>query len=313
MTTVKQSYRFPGGTGASTVYYTMTSGSSNVTVTPASGTVTPGTTVEFTFQYASEADFTTQHTLVTWDNVCETPISKTFSISNPCSTLSLSIGNTPSSSNPFIFVATPSGGTPGYSVTWSYNTTLFNLVSQARQSIELSLKPLTAFPQTTNITATVTDSNGCSETTSFSYALCSPTATNQFVTAHCITQQPIGGITAKNGATATLVANPCSGKTINWDTLTLSYDTTKLYVTNDDNVLTIYGVAPATQTTYNITYSVADNYGFRSNDATVTVSLPTCSIAVAGPSVAKSSTKLPAGYSSGTTVSLALESITFDS
>ncbi len=314
MITQTQSYNFPGSSGASTVYYTMSSNSSSVSVTPASGSVTPGTTVEFTFTFANESSFSTQFTLSCYDDVCATPVSNVFSLANPCSTLAGVISNTPSITNPFIFTLAPSGGSGTYTKTWQYNTAIFNLVAKGTtgNKLELSLKsPKVNLPSSTEIKAVITDSNGCSETASYSYTFCTPVVSNQFKTAACIPSQSLGGLTVTTGVSVTLTATGCAGTTIDWDTLELSYDTTKLYVNVVGDTLTIYATAVTTATSYNITYSVLNSVGISSNEGTITVSVPVCSQAIAGPSIAVSSTKLPPGYSAGTTVTLDVESITF--
>lgn len=322
MITQTQNYRFPGSSTATEVYYTMSSSSSCVAVTPASGTVSPGDTVEFSFAFSSEDCFSTVFTLSTWDDGCEAPVEYDFTLASPCASLTGTISNTPSFTNPFIFTISPSGGAAGYTVVWSYNTGLFNLLGETRGSglsrkIELSPRFLATStgliqPTQTTVSATITDSNGCTETVSYTYTFCTPVASSKFVSAVCIPSQVQGGLTvgvAVGGVT--LDVTTCSGTTNDWSTLELSYDTTKLYVTNTSNVLTIYGVAPSTATTYQVTYSVANTYGLRSNDATVTVSLPVCAISNSNPAILKSSTKMLTGETTGATKTLDVESITF--
>lgn len=314
MITRTQSYNFPGSSGATEVYYTIASSNSCVSVTPASGTIDPGDTVEFSFSFASEACFSTQFTLTCYDDACSLPITRTFTIANPCSTLTGTLSNTPSVSNPFIFTLSPSGGEGGYSISWDYNTTLFNLVAKGTtgNKLELSLKSSkVVIPASTQVKATITDANGCTEIVSYTYTFCVPTSANSFIAAQCITQQSIGGITAVSGASVNLTAGNCAGTTIDWSTLSLEYDTTKLHVATSDNQLTIYGAAVTSSTTYSITWSVANTAGIRSNDATVTVSLPVCTIALAGPTILKSSVKMLTGETTGATKTLDVESITF--
>lgn len=319
MITVTQSYNFPGGPNATEVYYTMSSSNTCVSVTPVSGTVDPGTTVEFTFSFQSESCFSTTFTLVTWDDVCETKVSNVFSIASPCSSLDGTISNVPSGTNPFIFTVVPTGGVPGYTIEWQYNTALFKLTSartSSNDTLELNLRSVElALPHTTQIKAKITDSNGCSETVSHTYTFCIPVASNIFATAACIPSQTQGGLTVGAGVGGIqLNVSECAGTTTNWSSVNLSYDTTKLYVTVDTSgIMTVYGVVPLTATTYNINYTVLNSLGIQSNTGIVTVSIPTCATPVSGPSIASSSTKLPSGFSSGTTVSLALEDITFAS
>lgn len=327
MITVKQKYSFPGATGATEVYYTMSSSNTCVSVTPVSSTVTPGTTVEFTFTFATEACFNTVFTLQTWDDVCATPVSTSFSIASPCSTLTGTISNTPSTTNPFIFTVAPSGGTAGYSIEWQYNTGLFSLISDTITGTVLELSPVsivttsgTILPGTAEIKAKITDSNGCTETISYIYTLCTPQISNYFLPTHCVSAIEIGSITARNRASVTIEPVVCAGTTIDWSSTQLSYDTTKLYAnvgrtTSTIATIEVYGIRPTTASQYNITYSVADNFGVRSATGTITVSLNVCPLSgagtISGPVIGSTTTTLLTGEGSGTIKTLNVEDITF--
>lgn len=330
MITVKQSYKFPGGPSATEAYYTMASSGTCAAVTPVSGTVVPGTTVEFAFSFNNEECFTNEFTLTTWDDVCLTPVSNTFTVPSPCSTLSGTISNTPSTTNPFIFTVTPSGGTPGYDINWEYPG-VFRPISETASSTGarvIEFQPVfigtssgLLLPGDVMVKATITDSVGCQQVISYTYSFCQPTTSNVYAAAHCIEAVDIGAITARNVAVTTLKVTQCAGTTTDWNTLELDYDTTKLYAvlgkqTDTEATITIYGIRPTSLSSYNISYSVANSYGIRSTLGTITVNLPVCPLAgggtVSGPVfVAPNATKLLTGEGAGTVKTLALEDIVF--
>lgn len=330
MITQTQSYRFPGSASASEVYYTLSSGSSCVAVNPSSGTVSPGTTVEFTFTFASESCFSSVFTLQVWDDVCATPVSNQFSIASPCATLGGTLSNTPSVSSPFVFTAIPSGGTAPYTITWEYNDGLFNLVSDnigGRADRKIILQPRfiasgsgVLLPGSTTIKARVVDSNGCEETLSLLYTFCQPLVSSFNTISHCIDALAIGSITARNYGIFTITPTICAGSSVDWDTLELDYDTSKLHVqlgavNGDSAVLEIYGIRPTSIQQHNFNYSVADSYGIRSNLATGTMVLQPCPLVgtgtVSGPTIPVSNTILLPGEGSGVTKELALEEIIY--
>jgi len=330
MITVKQSYKLTGGPGATSVSYTFGSSSSCAGVTPSSGTVTPGTVVEYTFTFNTEDCFSTQFTLQTQDDVCSTPVSKVINIANPCATLAGTIYNTPSVTNPFIFTIIPTGGTPGYTINWEY-TGVFRVISQTTNddgNVRIEFQPqfiandsgTVPLPGDTVIRATITDAKGCQQSVSYNYTFCRPTVNSLSVTSHCIDAVAIGEITARNIAVATITATACSGTTIDWDTVDFDYDTTKLHVvtgrtTANQMSVTIYGVRPATLQSHTVTYSVADNYGIRSTTGTINTVLQVCPLVgtgvVSGPVVTPTTSFLLPGEGSSTVKTLALEDIIY--
>jgi len=330
MITVKQSYKLTGGPGATSVSYTFGSSNSCAGVTPSSGTVTPGTVVEYTFTFNTEDCFSTQFTLQTQDDVCTTPVSKVISIANPCTTLAGTIYNTPSVTNPFIFTIIPTGGTPGYTINWEY-TGVFRVISQTTNdegNVRIEFQPqfiannsgTVPLPGDTTIRAVITDSVGCQQAVSYDYTFCRASVSSMSVTSHCIDALSVGQITARNIAVATITATPCSGTTIDWDTIEFSYDTTKLHVvagrtTATQMTVTIYGVMPASLQSHVVTYSVADNYGIRSTTGTISAVLQVCPLVgtgvVSGPTIPVSSSFLLPGEGPATVKTLAIEDIIY--
>lgn len=310
MITEKQSFNYPGTTNATEVYYTITSNDDCVSVTPSSGTVSPGTTVEHSFIFKDEACFSTVFTVSVWDDACETPKNTNFIIPTPCSTLDATLSNSPSSTNPYIFTAVPSGGNPGYKVKWKYDTAIFDELSSQvdglQNVLELSLKDNSIIPTNTVVGATVTDSKGCKVIKTFVYTFCQPVVTDLFVSATCTPSNTIDGFTydAAIGGVE-LNASTCAGTTNDWDTLELNYDTNRFYITNTDNILTIYVKTPVTGTTFQIYYTVTNTEGIKSTQGTVNIFVPICAV-VHNPIIQASATKLLTADTPGTVKTLDL-------
>lgn len=322
MITEKQSFRFPGSPTASEIYYTLSPNTTCVTVSPSTGTVSPGTTVEFSFGFEDESCFDTIFTLAVWDDACEVPEEITFTVPSPCTSLDGVISNAPSSHNPYIFNVVPSGGNPSYNITWTYDTALFNLAGPTRgagaQALELSPRFIETssgiiVPNSTVITATITDSNNCIKTLSYIYSFCQPIASNNFVAASCVPSNTINSFSYSLAIGGVVLdVTTCAGTTNNWNTLELVYDTNQLYVTNDSNVLNIYAKAPSTATSRTIKYTVKNSQGIKSTEGTITVSLPICA-AVNNPVIQTSTTKLLTADTGGTVKTLNLTSKVFAS
>lgn len=321
MITITKTYKFPGSASATEVTYTWTTNNTCASITPSSGTVAPGTEVEFTFTFASESCFTTQFTLTSYDDVCSNLIKQIYSYANPCSTLTGTLSNTPSSTNPYIYTVQPEGGVGPYTYSWGYNTALFEEITGLRDSpdeqLALRLKDEVAIvPNVTDITVTITDSNGCSETLANSTSICQPIASNQTVTTTCIASTEVGSITATSSVGGVqLIVSECAGTALNWTTLELDYDTTKLHVVHEGSgVLTIYGIGVTTQAEYSIVFSVKNDIGTESTQGTVSVVIPVCTNVTdnSGPVFTSvQATKFLTGEGGGTVKSLALEPIIF--
>jgi hypothetical protein len=320
MITQKKTYNFPGTVSATEVTYTWTSNNSCASVTPSVGVVSPGESVEFTFQFEDELCFNTVFTLSSEDNVCSGMIKQNFSFANPCTNLAGTLSNVPSATNPFIYNVQTTGGSGVYQYTWQFDTSIFQEVTSIRDNpsnqLILEVKDsVVLFPNSAEITVTITDTiNGCQEVVSNTQNFCQPIATDITVNTHCISTTDVGTITAQSSTGGVILnTTECAGTTIDWTTLELEYDTTKLYVENNSNVLTIYGIGVSTQTSYNITYRVKNNIGTTSSDGTIQVILPVCSIVTNfGPVFTTlQATKFLTGESSGTIKTLELEPIIF--
>lgn len=313
MIKITKQYRLTGSADSTNVTYTWSSGNSCASITPTTGTVPTDEVVEFEFEYTDEACTDTVFTLSVYDDACPTPIEYEYSYKNPCPSLSLTVSNTPDRGNPFVFTANATEGTAPYTYEWNYNDALFEITRQVGSTLALRLKDVSIIPDSTVVTATVTDVNGCSKETDYTYNICQPKATDAAATSICVTPIKVNGKSYNSWAGGIqLFASECSGTTIDWDTVELNYDTTSLFVQTNINVMTVYSNSSNTTDTYIIGYTVKNSNGITSTEGTVTVVVPSCSVSElnAGPSIPTAINKrFESGASSGDTLELDLNNL----
>lgn len=260
-----------------TLTYTISHDGSCMSISPATGTANDGDIIEFTFSLDNEECYDSTITLTYEDSEGVSGDPYTFSLDNSCS-LSGVLSNQPTATNPYVFILNVTA-TSNYTTTWDYDTTIFDVSGTTNNSIELQLINEELL-DTTQIKATVTDSIGCTTVATYNYAFCEPTATNLVANLVCIPELSDSLSLYSSGRTnLQLNVNACSGKTIDWDTLVLSYDTSKLLVTQDEtdgSIIKVYARASAAGRTYDITYKVKDSDGLFSNEAYVRVTGAVC-------------------------------------
>jgi len=310
MITLNKTYRFTGSPTAETVYYTWAADNACASVTPVSGEVVSGQTVDFEFTFTDTDCFATTFTLSSYDDKCPTPVTQEYTYSVPCSTLLAPVSNTPSNTNPSVFTVQPSGGVGPYDIKWYFNDAIFKLSGEDTNSslVLLTRDDGKKLPVSTTITVVVTDTNGCEVTTDYEYVICQPVANSPSARAICVQPIEIGGITSDTWAGGIVLrADGCNGTTIDWDTIELSYSG-NIYVQTNVNVMSVFGVSTDTSQTYNIDYTVKNNIGTVSTVGRVTVIIPVCNTSQTGGPVINESqlTKLESGFTSGDTVNLDL-------
>lgn len=242
-------------------------------------------TIDFTFTLLSEASFAANYTLTVIENGTNCVKIYNFTISNFCELMTVSIANTPTATNPFVYTATVAGGNSPYILDWEFDKELFNprVVSNSNP---LTLSPLSTvtLPDTTTIRLRVTDKKGCTKTAEYLHAISSPNVTNQYITATCVDSyfDSILKEQIKWKATVTLIGTPTAGASINWSTLEItsphdniilasSVDGVSIYV--KDNFRTADLVL---KSTYDITYRVKDTTGVYSNVGVISLLIPIC-------------------------------------
>jgi len=188
---------------------------------------------------------------------------------NPCSDLTLNV-----SQDDLQFTANVSGGTPGYTYTWTYDTTLFKSTVTNQRVLSLQLKDDVIIPPESNVRIEVADKNGCTTSSLYEFGINGPTLLVQSKNGTCLadTTTTTSGIVADKFVTFTVT--DANGGNINNSTIDVSYDTSKHHVSVTNNVITVFSAETGSDS---ISVTVRNDLGIISNSATYTVNWPTCS------------------------------------
>ena len=172
-----------------TAPYKFTYSSTDTTVTFSNVTGT-AVLVGTEYQCPTDAIYLTQSSIdtaiiqcvVTDANGCTSTFSP-VAVNNPCN-----IQNTISTNGDFVFVATTTGGSGTYTYQWIYDTGIFEEVGNIDETDnQISFNLLSTNATSTLIYCVVTDSEGCSVTSTYSFNLCRPSwLATRGVTLYCV-------------------------------------------------------------------------------------------------------------------------------
>lgn len=234
-------------------------------------------TITVDFGFSNESCFSSIITLeVTNNDGCTQ--SSTFTLDNPCSTFAAQVVNGNNGGNPFSFAVTNSGGVPPYSITWSWDTSLFT-AAQNSVMLTLNLIDTAIVPTATNIIANVVDGNGCESQAAFAYQFKIPTAQSKRGMIFCNPNPKEVSCGTVNGQSSQLqlVANTDDTTTIDWTTLEIVNDNSNLcYSHLGDGLVVIYSKDSGLSGDYTMTWSVENNLGIRSNSANINILAAFC-------------------------------------
>ena len=165
-------------------------------------------------------------------------------------------------------------------VEWSWNENLFSLANQIDSAylstIYLEPNDLKGFPDTSVITATVTDCNGCIEERQLTFIICKPEITAKTVQLDCIDLD--------GGREPTIISpnfffnvNSRCTTDIDWNTFSIQLpDRFFMLPGNADNSRRFRAQYPTPPGNYIATWTVADVNGIRSNTATLNLVVNDC-------------------------------------
>lgn len=184
---------------------------------------------------------------------------------------------------PFNFAISATGGTAPYIYEWFYDEDLFEPINSDlnNPAISFSLVSGASTPSSTNVVCKVTDYNGCTDTSSYVFTFCTPSASSATVGLNCL-----GTDGSAYNALVFMNVTACTGIDIDWSTppsftsVPTGMTITHPYSAGNTNapvnrliVSTTNAVAPGN---YAVTYKVKDENGTWSSAGTLTFVVPTC-------------------------------------
>lgn len=260
--------------------WTLTSSNACATAESLTGTTTDGT-INLALQFQNESCFNVAtYQLVVEDN-CGRVETITITPVNNCSGWSVSITD----DNQFNFQAVVIGGNGSQTYQWVYNTSVFELSptdDSENGYLSLQLKTGEPLANSETVTLIVQDSNGCVQQIQHTFSVCQAFGANTSVAMSCATfDEPIRGTTGTiNRATPVSLLNftPCSGRTINWNTLEFSNVPANIFpvhFANGQYIVYANTLHPG-QVSVVIKARVKDDLGVWSNYINIAISVPAC-------------------------------------
>lgn len=263
-------------TGAAWIKYTFIGGDSCIGITPTGATVTGDTlSISPTFTFTDSACVENSIILrIETDTNCIKDVS--FVVENPCEDLVVTVSNNYDAGNPYVFAASVVGANQPYSVTWQYDTALFNLI-QNTGVLKLDLKPGVVPPPSTTVRATVKDSLNCTASGQYTFSFQAPTALDDGGSFSCIPDTTIGGVSVAGQLTIVLEAVAPAGTTIDWDTVTIYNPFSDIVVEKvSDTIYQLFSKTRVAAFTRVLTWDVKNNLGIISNRASINANVISC-------------------------------------
>jgi hypothetical protein len=240
--------------------------------------ITEPTGVTSDFSFLVETSFEDEDSLLNCSQITVTVtdkdgcyLVKNLLFSNPCS--SFQLFNGVRAVGPFEYSVNAVGGVPPYDYQWSYDTQNFTAV---QESSKLVLQPkVLPFPLQINVVSvTVTDSQGCQRTSTYSDIQTNPVAGNVQATAYC-----------NNTAHASNIFQlPVTSGSPLWSTLDIGawvgtntgYQPDITYTSTNGSIELTYNEYPIPVDTYTATWSVQNAQGAQSNDGIIYLEVQDC-------------------------------------
>lgn len=197
-------------------------------------------------------------------------------VNNPCN-----LQNTITTNGEFVFVATTTGGSGTYTYEWIYDTGIFQPIGNVDETDNQISFRLLDTTTTTLVQCVVTDSNGCSTTTSYSYNICRPTwGATRGMTLRCVENTTLTGCSLVptsiyNNFPLDGLIKPCANQVIDWTTLEFS-NTSGLCIVNHNNGKISGASSNPNGVGYLVTISVKTTSGIKSQDLQLIVTAPIC-------------------------------------
>lgn len=278
MITIPVTVEITGGQAPYT--FVFNSSNSNITFSNVTGTALAVSNTTYAaqtdVQYLTQGDIGSVVTVTFTDaNGCSTVLNPVV-VSNPCT-----MQSTLSNNGEFVFVATTTGGSGGYTYNWTYNTALFEKASNDSSNtdnyLSLVIKEGAIIPASALIAVTITDTNNCTLYKTIVYNFCRPNLQTQTFSLVCDVT-PVTSCSNVVSQKRNIDLKPnmkvCTGQTIDWSTLNFNIPT-GLCVEHLGNGIINVASSLGAQTS-NITYTVRSTSGILSSTGTLVVTTPEC-------------------------------------
>ena len=307
MINVKKTVTISGGEAPYT--YLWSSNNANVVFTESTGTT--NSTVVVTISYPTEASIGTTTVTLSGEDSNGCGFSQTVAVSNPCTALTINQLNANAATLVFSAAASNPNCT-SLQFEWTYDTAAFSKVGETTinniSTISLAIKDVATLPETSSITATVTDCNNCTKSASSAFAICRPQAHNITVSVY------YNQDTLVFDSPTLIIPDPsgCSGYTFDWTTFSATFSDIAWTAVQDGSAIpsndrikfTVDG--DTTAGIYLGNYTVNNTKGIKSKPGTITVivHVPDTTETIAAPDLV---IKLDCDVISGTTYVIPIE------
>jgi len=281
MITVTITKYVAGGIGPWTYSLADTSGQDCVSFTPASGTSDEFGKIQFQVSFPNDACRESASIVLTVVSQDDCTQNFAIAVANPCLNFEIS----PISVNDFTFSVVASPITDTYEYLWNYDPTVFELSDPQADTnnpfISLSLVSPNTLPESTPISVIVKNSSGCTEFTNINYIFTRPIAYDLSTALVCL---PDGS--RQNNS---IYLNVQSSSALDWKTLSFGPTSANIGIEHPfaaipsgtpfaiaENWIKLSAPANLAAGTYQLSYSVKDVLGIRSNTGTITVEVAEC-------------------------------------
>lgn len=200
---------------------------------------------------------------------CSTTIP--VALDNVCSSIMADITNLGNNT----YFANVVNGSPLYTYSWSYDTTIYNADNTDNQTIQLTFKEgITNPPESSQLFLTVTDSKGCFVDVVYNITICKPTVKDYIVNAICNPSN------LSRTANICILPNLCPGQKVSWSNSVFNVPQNIQYNIDEfcgqGRKLNLQIPNSFESGSFTITYYLEVDSGLVSNIGTITVIVPIC-------------------------------------
>lgn len=310
----KKKYKINGA--SSPLYWTLTPSNSCISTKVSNGVInsTSGE-IDVDILLSNNTCSGTVTLLVEDDYGCSSNL--VITVNNPCTSLVTTIID----QDKYKFLANPSGGTPPYTYTWSFDEDIFSTSNNTNQTLNLDYIG-DGNNSSTNIYVKITDSKGCEVNATLNYSFCNPVVSDIPEVASCYLKgvKTIDGCSGMYESETPAIdfsqfIESCDGIELDYETLQFNLNSNFCYKKVGDFKYKFYVRENTPADFYEFTYSIKTVDGVSSNTGNLYIKTIDCSPAtVSKVAVADNEYKFQnTEASSNPTIELSIDDKTFHS